>query len=181
MGRPLARTNEEAHLYFELHPCPCGEIDFGDTSSLEQVDGDWIVSYLGECVACGRPRGFEFRQPDEPTAPAEGEWAPGSQRSELIDAGEWLWVSDIYGSVPVEMDDLSEAERAQARIDLLAARAAINEVLKFLPDDAAAVPDDAFWSHRGRLVRAAEPGRFGRVRLEAARAAYDRALAGFDR
>ncbi|GAB2934362.1 hypothetical protein GCM10027280_22700 [Micromonospora polyrhachis] len=181
MAPPLVRTNEEAHLYFELHPCPCGEVDFGGTSSLELVGDDWLVSYTGECVECGRPRGFEFRQPDELVAPGEGEWAPGRQPSELIDAGEWLWVADVYGSVPVELDDLADAKREQARIDLLAARAAISEVLKFLPAGAVAVPEDAFWSHRGRLVRTAEPGRFGRVRLEAAQAAYDRALSEFDR
>ncbi|MFG1889043.1 hypothetical protein ACGFIR_14365 [Micromonospora sp. NPDC049051] len=181
MAPPLARTHEETYLYFELHPCPCGEVDFGSTSSLELVDDEWIVRYTGQCVACGRPRGFEFRQPDEPTAPDDGEWAPGREPSQLLDAGEWLWVADVYGSVPAELDGLSDAEREQARTDLLAARAAIDEVLKFLPARAAEVPQDAFWSYRGRVVRTAEPGRFGRVRLEAARAAYDRALAEFDR
>ncbi|MFD1325507.1 hypothetical protein [Micromonospora sonneratiae] len=180
MAPPLARTNEEAHLYLELHPCPCGEADFGATSSVTMVDGNWIVRYSGRCVECDRPRSFEFRQPEELAVPDEGEWAPGQQPSELLDAGEWLWVADTYGSVPVGAEGLSDAQREQVRVDLVAARAAIDEVRKFLPDTAAEVPDDAFWSYRGREVRAAEPGRFGRLRLDAARAAYERSLAELD-
>jgi hypothetical protein len=174
---PLARTNEEAHLFLELHPCPCGESDFEPTSALTQVGDDWICRYSGECVACGRPRAYEFRQPAEIVVPDETVWAEGDRPSELLDAGEWLWVADIYASRSTEHTNLSEAARRQLRTDLLAARAAVLEVFKFLPTGAGEVPAAAFWSERGRAVRDAEPGRFGRLRLEAARTAYDRMLA----
>jgi hypothetical protein len=177
---PLARTNEEAHLFLELHPCPCGEPDFEPVSSLTQVGDDWICRYSGECVACGRPRAYEFRQPVEIAIPDETVWADGDQPSELLDAGEWLWVADTYASRSTDHNDLSEPARRQLRTDLLAARAAVLEVLKFLPTGAGEVPDDAFWTERGRAVRDAEPGRFGRLRLDAARAAYDRMLADLE-
>jgi hypothetical protein len=31
---PLARTNEEAHLYMDLPPCACGEVAFERTSAV---------------------------------------------------------------------------------------------------------------------------------------------------
>lgn len=181
MAPPLARTHEEVHLFFELNPCPCGVADFGATSAVTPVGGDWLVRYTGRCVACGRPRAFEFRQPAELAVPDDGEWAPGDAPSELIDAGEWLWVADTYGGDPADLTGLAGPEREQARIDLLAARGAVDEVRKFLPDAAAEVPEDAFWSYRGRRMRVAEPGRFSRVRLDAALSTYERLLADLDR
>ncbi|MEJ3743603.1 hypothetical protein WEI85_09970 [Actinomycetes bacterium KLBMP 9797] len=172
MAAPLARTHEEAHLYMELHPCPaCGEPEFDAASAVRETDAGWLVRYAGVCVQCGRARAFEFRQPDEMRPPAEGAWASGAEPSELLDAGEWLFVADTYASAP------AGADSGASIVDLRSAAAALDEVLKFLPDGAAALPDEAFWSARGRAVRAAEPGRFSRVRLLAARATYARLLA----
>ena len=179
MTAPLARTNEEAHLYMELRPCDCGEPDFDAASSVAQVGGSWVSRYAGRCTACGRERVFEFRQPDELTVPTDGAWAPGPQPSELLDAGEWLLVADAYGSTDTDPAGLSTIAREQARTDLAAAAAALDEVLKFLPAGADEVPEPAFWSAQGRAVRDAEPGRFRRVRLEAARQVYRTALAAF--
>ena len=176
---PLARTNEEAHLYMELRPCVCGETDFDATSSVAQVGGSWVSRYAGRCAECDRERVFEFRQPDEIAVPADGSWAPGAAPSELLDAGEWLLVADAYGSSDADPAGLSTTAREQVRTDLAAAAAALDEVLKFLPAGADEVPEPAFWSAQGRAVRDAEPGRFRRVRLEAARRVYRTALAAF--
>ncbi|MBO0871569.1 MAG: hypothetical protein J2P15_23705 [Micromonosporaceae bacterium] len=177
MSPPLARTNEEAHLYMQMHPCACGATDFGASSSVALVEDAWVCRYEGRCAGCGRPRGFEFRQPDE-IAMAEGDaWAPGGQPSQLIDAGEWLAVADTYGGHPADLTGLSEVEVQQLARDLRAAAAAVDEVLKFLPAGAPAVPETAFWSYRGQRVWRSEPGRFGRIRLEAAREAYRRLAA----
>jgi hypothetical protein len=177
MSPPLARTNEEAHLYMEMHPCQCGATDFDASSSVALVGDAWISRYEGECAECGRPRGFEFLQPEQIAVPPDDAWAPGEVPSHLLDAGEWLYVADIYGGGPADTIGLSEVEREQVGRDLGAAAAAIDEVLKFLPAGAAEVPETAFWSHRGRSVRQTEPGRFRRVRLEAAREAYRRLAA----
>ncbi len=169
MTAPLARTNEEAHLYMELHPCECGEADFDAVSSVARVAGVWISRYSGRCVECGRERVFEFRQPEEIALPGEGAWAPDPQPSELLDAGEWLFVADTYGSTGPDPGP-------RVRTDLLAAAAALDEVLKFLPEGADEVPESAFWSARGRAVRDAEPERFRRIRLEAAWGVYHAAV-----
>ncbi len=110
MTPPLTRSSDEAHLYMGLHPCVCGETDFGTTSSVAEDGGGWLVRYTGRCVECGRDRSFEFRQPEHLVVPADGAWA-------------------------------------------------------------------AFWSQRGRQVRDAQPGRFRRLRLEAARDTYRALLA----
>ncbi|MEH1013638.1 hypothetical protein V6U90_11060 [Micromonospora sp. CPCC 206060] len=180
MAPPLARNAVEAHLYLALHPCPCGEPEFGPTSSVSSSGGDWLVRYAGRCVTCGRERVFEFRQPAEPTVPADGDWADGPEPSELIDAGQWCWLADRYGDLPVDLAGYSTPAREQARADLSAARAALAEALKFVPDGADEVPESAFWSPLGRQVRADEPGRFRRLRLLAARDGYDRLLARLD-
>jgi hypothetical protein len=56
---------------------------------------------------------------------------------------------------------------------LAVARAAVDEVIKFVPAGADAVPHDGFWTREGRAVRDAEPGRFRLERLLIARDTYD--------
>ncbi|MGA8112222.1 MAG: hypothetical protein WCA46_01015 [Actinocatenispora sp.] len=181
MTIPLSRSSDEAHLYMELHPCPCGESDFGRVSSVAEVHGEWRVRYTGRCVECGRERAFEFRQPEHLTEPEDGAWAAGDAPSELLDAGEWLFVADTYGSVPTDRTELSDSGRDQLRTDLRAAAAALDEVLKFLPDGVDVLPEAACWSDRGRQVRDAEPGRLRRFRVTAARDTYRALLADLDR
>jgi hypothetical protein len=164
----LARTNEEAHLYMDMYPCECG----GQDGARDSAVGEHVMRYTCVCRACGRTREFEFRQPDQPVRPEAGGWAVGSRPSELLDAGEWLWVADMFGGAPAEPAGLTPAELAQARDDLAAAGAAVDEVLKFVPPEANEVPVAAFWTERGRELRAAAPSRFLRARLEAVRDTY---------
>jgi hypothetical protein len=93
----------------------------------------------------------------------------------LLDAGEWLLVSDLCaqaGSIPAG----SDAERSGARESMAIAAAAVTEVLKFVPAGAEEVSDSGFWSDRGRTVREREPGRFRRRRLNIVRDTYRDAL-----
>ena len=177
MTAPLARTNEEAHLYMELHPCACGATDFGATSAVAEVDGAWVCRYAGRCVGCGRERVFEFRQPDEIVVPPDGAWATGTQPSQLLDAGEWLFVADTFGGTDTDPARLEPERRERVQADLVAAAAALDEVLKFVPPGADEVPPSAFRAERGRAVREAEPGRFRVARLVAARDVYRAAAA----
>jgi hypothetical protein len=55
---------------------------------------------------------------------------------------------------------------------LAIARAAVEEVVKFIQPGQDAVPDDAFWTEDGRRVRDTEPGRFRLERLLVVRDAY---------
>jgi len=168
MPRLYARTNAEAHLYMDLRPCSCGEAQFDRHSSVITDDGVLCSRYAGRCAGCGQPREFVFELPEtfRPIASDEVEFG-GSDPSRLLDPGEWMVVA------------LDRAKRG-TRGDLAIARTAVEEVMKFMPDGAERVPDEAFTSERGRAIRDAEPGRFRRVRLDATLQAWADILARYD-
>jgi hypothetical protein len=176
MALRLARTNEEAHLYMDLHPCGCGELRFPRSSSvIETPDGDLASHYTGTCPQDGAHREFTFRLPKQITMPPRDGSVSygGTEPSELIDPGEWLSVADAYArNVPADTASLAADGLAQARSMLTRAVAAIDEVLKFIPDGDDRVPEAAFATDRGRAAYAKEPGRFRRPRLEAVRTTY---------
>ncbi len=162
MSHLYARTAEEARLYMELHSCSCGESAFEAHSAVVQEQGVLLSRYTGRCPRCGARREFLFELPEQIRAIAlDGLDFGGSDPSRLLDAGEWLAVSDRYAKrVPRTPGDLSIAI------------AALEEVLKFIPEGADRAPAGAFRSAQGRAVRDAEPGRFRRARLEAAGEVY---------
>ncbi|NUW32343.1 hypothetical protein HTZ77_13005 [Nonomuraea sp. SMC257] len=172
MGFAVARTRDEAHLYLDLHPCACGSAETAWRSGLVDVEGELVNRYTGVCEECGATREYLFGLPERPVTPVAYPTFGGSEPSELLDAGEWLWVADLSaGNVPV--DDQAEARRV-----LRVATAAVEEVVKFVPPGADAVPDDAFWSERGQGMRATEPGRFELDRLLVVRDTYQELAAG---
>ncbi|GAA3660735.1 hypothetical protein GCM10022224_025160 [Nonomuraea antimicrobica] len=162
----VARTRDEAHLYLDLHPCACGSPETTWGSALVGTEEGLASRYSGVCAECGAQREYLFALPDKPVLPAGHPTFGGAEPSQLLDAGEWLWVADLSaGNVPV--DDDAEARRA-----LSVATAAVEEVVKFVPPGADEVPEDGFWSLRGREMRAAEPGRFQLDRLLIVRDTY---------
>ncbi|MFC5834256.1 hypothetical protein [Nonomuraea insulae] len=162
----VARTRDEAHLYLDLHPCPCGSVDTTWRSGLVSADGGPANRYSGTCGGCGAEREYVFGLPERPVMPSGYPTFGGEEPSQLLDAGEWLWVADLTaGNVPVD-------DEAEARRTLAVATAAVEEVVKFIPPGADAVPDDGFWSRRGQEVRTAEPGRFELDRLLIVRDTY---------
>ncbi|HWO24529.1 MAG TPA: hypothetical protein VNO30_37560 [Kofleriaceae bacterium] len=169
----LARTNAEAHLFMDLHPCACGERRFARQSAVVTLDGDLASRYTGACARCGTERRFEFRIPQEILPPpVSGVRFGGPDPSELFDPGEWLSIADDHAArVPVGAKLEGDARRT-ARHDLDVAVAAIDEILKFAPRGAAEVPMSAFFTPLGRAIWDKEPGRFRRARLEAVRKAY---------
>jgi hypothetical protein len=178
MALRLARTNAEAHLYIELHPCEaCGETEFNPASSVIEADGDLASRYAGPCPRCGTPREFLFRIPEEIILPDLDEPVFGDERpSVLIDAGEWLWLADLIArSTPAQPEaGMTALDRRQARVDLRTAAAAVGEAAKFVPADGDAVPAEAIWSSRGQAVYHDEPGRFRRRRLDVVQQTYRR-------
>jgi hypothetical protein len=169
MPRLPARTDAEAHLYMDLRPCSCGEVQFDRHASEVTEEGVPCSRYAGPCARCGLPREFVFERPGTPR-PSRGDAVAfgGSEPSRLLDPGEWM------------MAALERARRQPGtREDLAFARAAVEEVVKFLPAGADRVPAEAF-TERGRAIRDAEPGRFRRVRLDATLQAWADILARYD-
>ncbi|WP_237744823.1 hypothetical protein [Kribbella catacumbae] len=166
MAFAVARTRDEAHLYLELQPCPdCGSAEAPWEHALIEVDGSLTISYAAVCPGCGAEREYLFGLPARET-PA-GSWPTfgGAEPSELLDAGQWLAIADqVAGNVPVDPVEAGPA--------LSIARAAVEEVIKFVPPGQDAVPADEFWTPDGRRVFEAEPGRFRLDRLLVVRDAY---------
>ena len=163
----IARTRDEVLLYLELHPClDCGTVETSWEDGLAQVDDELVITYAGSCPGCGAEREYLFGLPQRET-PGDFPNFGGPEPSELLDAGQWLAVADrAAGSVAV--DDRSEVAEAVMAI----ARAAVAEVVKFIPPGADVVPEDAFWTCAGRDIREAEPGRFRLERLLVVRDSY---------
>ncbi|MEH1130500.1 hypothetical protein [Micromonospora sp. CPCC 206061] len=180
MALLLERSVEEAHLYMAMHPCDvCGESEFECRSAVIMAEGDLASRYEGECDGCGTAREFVFRLPETVSLPGQRLRFGGPEPSELLDAGEWLWVAGNFAAIePLgDLAELTVEDLAAARADLGGAVAAMDEVLKFLPAGAEEPPDEAFWSEHGKRVRAERPGDLRRERLEARRAKYEEALA----
>ena len=165
----------------DLHPCECGEADFERNSSVIEYEGDLASRYVGVCSACGRPREFLFAIPAEVTLPPPGSVIFGVDiPSELLDPGEWLWVADRYARVaPAKTTPGTEAARV-ARQQVATAAAAMDEVLKFIPDGEDMVSYEALRTERGRSVYDEQPGRFYRDRLEVVRDTYRQIVAELD-
>lgn len=175
MTQLVARSNAEAHLYMELHPCGgCGETEFAPPSSAMLVDGDLLSRFAGPCPACGTLREFTFRLPARPQFPDPDEPSFGAaEPSVLVDAGEWLWLADLIASaIPAHPSGMTQEERDQAHFDLRTAAAAVGEAMKFLPPGADEVPAEALWNDRGRVLYQEQPGRFRRQRLASAQRGY---------
>ncbi|MBM0238947.1 hypothetical protein JNW88_20640 [Micromonospora sp. ATA32] len=166
---PAVRSRDEADLYLELHPClRCGSMEgaWGEAPTAQGARPAY--RYTGRCADCGETREFVFALPDGRVAPAAAGPHPttrfgGPEPSALLDPGEWLLVADWCA----EASDVAERQGDDAEAAELrwTAVAAVEEICKFLPEAADAVPESAFWSARGRGVYQREPGRFRRRRL----------------
>jgi hypothetical protein len=150
----LARTIAEARLYMDLQPCEaCGYLGFAGSMATARA----VVRFSGQCSRCKAVREFTFRLPDEAY-----EGFGGANPSELLDPGEWLVVADLAARHSPVPD----------AADYALAAAAIDEVLKFIPSGAEAVPPEALHTVTGRAAYEQEPGRFRKSRLTAVADAY---------
>jgi hypothetical protein len=163
------RSREEADLYIQQRACVCGDIEFVAVGANVLDEGVMCLRIFGNCRTCGRQREFLFEQPPRPLKVTGQIQFGGPDSSRLLDAGEWLAVAEYYAKLdPGTYKDLDTA------------RAAMEEVLKFLPAGVDRMPEEAFWSEKGRAVREREPARFRRARLEAILDAYKKHLAKID-
>jgi len=69
---PVVRTRDEAHLYFDLHPCPeCGSVDLTWEHAAVSVDGEPASEYYDTCPGCDTEREFVFALPKREFVSAE--------------------------------------------------------------------------------------------------------------
>ena len=187
MSLPYARTFDEAYLYLDLRPCVCGETELDEriTSSVT-VDGQPGERISGHCSNCGRSRQFTFEMPGGmPEVSFEVRYGKGAEPSRLIDCGEWLGVSELYATAGEQHlagfgDEPDDEDLTRGYYLLTSALSSLDEVMKFLPDGAAEVPEGAFWSQAGRMVYESSPERFTRDALTDERAALRARLAEFE-
>jgi hypothetical protein len=174
----VARSSAECHLYIALHPCACGEHELTTQHKLIQGAGDLVAQYWGTCPRCGIARAFAFPlDPEMPPIDSFGGTAP----SRIICPGEFALRSDQLASRwPADPRAIEPARRAQAREDLAWSIRALEEVVKFVPAGADAVPAAAFTSMQGRAAFDAESGRFRTIRLQARLGAFRQLLAQLD-
>lgn len=174
LALPRVRTFNEAILYIRLRPCGCGETEAGWRHVTITLDDAPARYFTGPCATCGRPREFTVAMPEEAQPREDVVFGDGAERSEVIDPGEWLSVSDLYGQRVDELLDggeLGPEEVGVVQYALSARVSAVDEALKFMPSNADAVPEWLFRSVPGRAVFEAAPARFGRDALLAERAA----------
>jgi type III secretion system (T3SS) SseB-like protein len=182
---PYARGYDEIYLYMGLRPCVCGETEFDDrVSTTLTVDDRPAERFSGHCSGCRRFRQFTFAMPEELPELSFDIRYGGDEPSRLLDPGEWLGVAEMYtssteqGTPPGGLIDDDEITRAYYL--LTSAVAALDEVLKFIPDGADAVPEGAFWSQAGHKMYEMMPDRFGRAGLERERERAQARVAEFE-
>ena len=166
MPELVARSMSECHLYMDLQPCPhCGEPEFSWTRHEAGIrDGQKTSAYEGECPTCRGARRFEFIVLDPNLPPP---LLGGPEPSQIIDPAQFLAVGDHAWPLAVLRADATPDEIEDAYDAAVDAVAAVEEILKFIPPDAAVVPETAFHGPEGLARLAANPMRFSRRTLEA--------------
>jgi len=173
----ISRSARECHLYMDLRPCECGQVEFPRDHHLLDREGVMVSVYEGFCPACDRLRSFEFGLTDElePAPPAFG----GAEPSQIIDPGEFHWVADRIGEdAGLRLLNSPPDKHEEHRAKFEYATAALQEVMKFLPAGADEVPAELFTSARGREIYQKDPTRFERRWLADNLARKRRILAG---
>jgi hypothetical protein len=165
---PLARTYYESKLFAEVAPCPrCGARRTAWSSGLTRLDdGELGERYHGDCAECGEHREYLFRLPEQDLFAPDGVevFYGGPEPSQLLDPAQWLEMFEpLIGTIQA---DLAAGDTAAARRRAERAWVLVDEAMKFLPEDADAIPASAFFSAAGRERYEREPRRFTRRRLQ---------------
>src|SRR5262245_40061628 len=106
--------------------------------------------YDGVCARCRRTWTFEFvLDTDIALIGMFG----GARPSQIIDSGQFLAVADAAAlAVPAEVNRFDNLSRQRARALMLRAVAAIEEVIKHIPQGADRVAADSLFSALGKQV-----------------------------
>jgi hypothetical protein len=161
-----ARTLAEAQVYVSLttaadqdaravEPAPivpgANLTEGADAWTLTTPAGEIEIAYASEDAA--RTVGAQF----------------GLGVSQLVDAAQWAVVAATYARRALEADmaytGRPDQDRESVELNWESAADAVGEALKFLPDGADEVPDEAVWTEFGRRSRAQNPELVTRAKL----------------
>jgi hypothetical protein len=175
MTLPYARTFNEAILFIRLRPCGCGEMEAAWQDVALTLSGQPARYFTGACANCGRSREFTIAMPADADRRDDVVYGTGDEPSQVIDPGEWLGVSDLYGQRAEEVltdENFGGPDDVNVVYFALSARvSALDEILKFMPANADVMPEWLCRSITGRTVFEANPNRFSRDALLAEHAA----------
>jgi hypothetical protein len=172
-----AQTQAEASAYISLATSECTDSGstVDETISYSEDGNEWVAHHDLKCLDCGLEWHFDVTVDPEPDrvdgAPEQYRYDP--EPSRLIDAGQWylMFVGGLAMAREVQERqgpngpfDLLELERMIDGFD--SGRAALDEVLKFIPAGQDRVPDSAVWTDQGRWAYGEESAQFTRDRLE---------------
>lgn len=161
-----ARSLGEMRFATTLDPCPrCG----APTGELDLYGDDDAYVMSGPCPRCATMRSFNFRTYGDPLAGAYTLHELGGRApSEIISVARFI--AELDRVLPHSRPDPTVLAPAEWRASGEAVDRAITcvlELLKFIPDGAAAMPESALGVDPAD--RAARPERYSRVWLEAER------------
>ncbi|MEU4326090.1 hypothetical protein [Nonomuraea dietziae] len=175
--RGRARSLAEGYVYLDL-TVRDGEGGAAERATLREGEDAWTLHLDGVEV--------EVSYQGETTARLT-ELTFGEGVSELVDAGQWVFVAETYARTALD-DGLTFAVGpgddklfAGVAAGWELAADALAEALKFLPPGTDSLPPQAFWTPMGVSLREANPERFTRERLESDLLFYRQSLEDLSR
>lgn len=161
------RSVEEVQFAAGMRPCPtCGYAESFDWQN-QREGARWIAS--ARCPRCQAGLRFEMSSPDDLDAyrPASLDLG-GFGASEVI--GPEVFHAEIdrcAALVSMRGAEIDDTVRNRTSDAIRRVRICLNELAKFLPPDALAIPDVALRSQDARADRRARPERYTRAWIEA--------------
>jgi hypothetical protein len=157
-----ARTLAEAQVYLSVLAAADDAPDATAPPATIRTEGDdgWTISSsVGDVEV-------PFRTEDEARKLGE---RFGLGVSLLLDAGAWVALASVWArrALAAEPEYTGQPGQSRERVEVNweFARDGMAEALKFLPDGAAEIPADAFWTELGVRTHEQNPELFTRARL----------------
>lgn len=167
------RNSHELTVWAAKHPCACGETDIEPLAyvSGRMADGRTLALLRGPCPSCERPRQIRswLLHDHYIPIPTGFELVATPDPSQVIGPHEFL-ATVLRADLAAEPDTLDASQFADEYPRNSRALRAINELAKFLPAGADAIPDDAYQGDGWPAARAEHSECYTRAWIERVRA-----------